>query len=504
MQKQAPSAARLLGMAFFALSCFGLLTFLWVSFGGSIPLKANKYELRVNFPEATTLAEQADVRIAGVTVGKMTKKDLDRGGNRTRSVLSINRRYAPLPRDTRAILRQKTLLGETFVELSPGHKSAGYLPDHAILPDAQVEPTVELDEILRTFDPQTKAAFQNWVRSSALQIKGTAPQDFNDALGNLAGFAQDGADVFHVLDDQHVEVRQLIKNTGVVFAALNERKGQLRDLIVNSQRTFSATAAEQDALATTFAIFPTFLDESRLTAARLERFSVNTRPLVDELKPVADNLGPTVRDLSSLSPDLVTLFTHLKPVIAAAPRTLPQASRFLKGARPVLEALHPFLQELNPIVSFVNYDQQSVANFISEAAAALNYRINGEPNTHMLPQLGIISPNQSLSFNSKSVPTWARGGAYPAPNARDRAMPLGVIESFDCHDTGQPGLGTKRNPTDHTEDPEGFEMPPCFTQPKFLYDNKFFPFLEHGEVYTKPPPTNSLRGRWPATPNTHP
>src|SRR3954465_10083294 len=116
MQKETPSAARLIGMAAFALSCFGILLFLWVSFGGSIPLKAKKYELRVSFPEATTLAEQADVRIAGVAGGKRLRKDLDKGGNRTRVILSINSRYAPLPKDTHAILRQKTLLGETFVE----------------------------------------------------------------------------------------------------------------------------------------------------------------------------------------------------------------------------------------------------------------------------------------------------------------------------------------------------------------------------------------------------
>src|SRR5215212_2503984 len=184
MQKQAPSAARLLGMAFFALSCFGLLTFLWISFGGAVPLKANKYELRVSFPEATTLAEQADVRLSGVTIGKVRSKDLDKGANRTRVLLDINRRYAPLAKDTRAILRQKTLLGETFVELTPGHPSTGKLADHAILPNGQVEPTVELDEILRVFDPVTKAAFRDWVQQSSQQIQGTAPQDFNDALGN--------------------------------------------------------------------------------------------------------------------------------------------------------------------------------------------------------------------------------------------------------------------------------------------------------------------------------
>ena len=498
MQKQAPSVARLLGMAVFALSCFGILLFLWISFGGSVPLKANKYELRVSFPEATTLAEQADVRIAGVSIGKVRKKDLDRGGNRTRVILDINHRYAPLPKDTRAILRQKTLLGETFVELTPGHPDKGTQADHAILPNGQVEPTVELDEILRTFDPGTKAAFRDWVQESGLQIKGTAAQDLNDALGNLAGFAQDGATLLQVLDEQHVAVRQLVKNTGVVFGALNERKGQLRQLIVNSERTFSATASQDRALADTFRIFPVFLDESRATADRLERFAKNTDPLVKALKPVADNLGPTVRDLGALSPDLESLFIHLKPVIREAPRTLPEASRFLRGASPVVDALHVFLPELNPILSFLNFDQQIVAHFLVDGAAALNHRINNEPGTHVLPQFGIIN-GRSLS-NSGSIPDWARGNAYIAPNTYDRAIPLGAIESFTCENAG----GVKRNPTDKGT-PLGSELPPCFQQPKFLYSNTFYPLLDKkGQIYTGDPPTYSLGGLFPANPNTHP
>jgi hypothetical protein len=39
MQKQAPTLGRLLVMVGFALSCFGLLLFLWLAFGGPIPLK---------------------------------------------------------------------------------------------------------------------------------------------------------------------------------------------------------------------------------------------------------------------------------------------------------------------------------------------------------------------------------------------------------------------------------------------------------------------------------
>src|SRR3954463_1323606 len=120
MQKSTPSVAQLLTMVVFALTCFGLLLFLWLSFGGPIPLKPKGYRVQVAFPEATTLAQEADVRIAGVSVGKVRKLDIDRGPNRTLATLELDSAYAPLHGDAKAILRQKTLLGETYVQLAPG------------------------------------------------------------------------------------------------------------------------------------------------------------------------------------------------------------------------------------------------------------------------------------------------------------------------------------------------------------------------------------------------
>jgi virulence factor Mce-like protein len=494
MQKEGPSLGRIGAMVIFALSCFGLLTFLWISFGGTVPLKPKQYQLTVNFPEATTLAEAADVRIAGVTVGKVRSKALDKGLNRTRVVLKIDPKYAPIPKDSKAILRQKTLLGETFVELSPGNPAAGKLADGGTLGNAQVEKTVELDEILRIFDPSTKKAFQNWVQESAKTISGTAPEDLNNALGNLAGFAQDGASVLQVLDTQSTAVRQLIKNTGVVFGALNERKGQLRQLIVNSDRTFSALQSEQVALADTFRVFPTFLDESKVTLARLEDFSRNTDPLVNDLKPVADDLGPTVRDLGALAPDLETFFRRLPPVIRSSKTDLPAAAKFIRGARPVFKGLHVFLPQLNPILSYWNFDQDRIAHFISANGVADHYNVapqsNGIPG-YALGQFGINS-DESIMLRTQRPPG-ERGNAYLAPNAYNRAVPLGVIESFDCKPSG----GEVKNPSD-----TGFEqIAPCFVQPKSLYDNRYFPHLNPGHVRLKPPPRGTTAGNKTADPN---
>ena len=69
MIKEPPSLARMIAMVVFALSCFGLLIFLWLSFGGPIPLKPQDYRLKVHVPEAATLANEADVRMSGITIG---------------------------------------------------------------------------------------------------------------------------------------------------------------------------------------------------------------------------------------------------------------------------------------------------------------------------------------------------------------------------------------------------------------------------------------------------
>ncbi len=177
-------------MVIFAFSCFSLLLFLWLSFGGSIPLKPKGYRFMVSFPEATTLADEADVRVAGVSVGQVKDIVRDPAGNRTLATVEMDRAYAPVNKDAKAILRQKTLLGETYVEMTLGHAKAGKIAEDGRLSNARVEPAVELDEVLELFPPKTRADFRRWQANSAASIKGRG-QDLNSALGNIAGFSDE-------------------------------------------------------------------------------------------------------------------------------------------------------------------------------------------------------------------------------------------------------------------------------------------------------------------------
>src|SRR5919199_767092 len=130
MQKQAPAIGRILVAIGFALSCFGLILFLWIAFGGPIPLKSKSYEITAYFPEATQLAKESDVRIGGVSVGKVKSIELApedkrvQGADTTQATIEIEPQFAPISSDARAILRQKTLLGETYIEITPGSQNA--------------------------------------------------------------------------------------------------------------------------------------------------------------------------------------------------------------------------------------------------------------------------------------------------------------------------------------------------------------------------------------------
>ena len=56
MATRPPTAARILIAVGFTISCFALALFLWLTFGGTIPLKPESYRFTVPFDEATQLA----------------------------------------------------------------------------------------------------------------------------------------------------------------------------------------------------------------------------------------------------------------------------------------------------------------------------------------------------------------------------------------------------------------------------------------------------------------
>ena len=371
METRPPTFGRIAIAAGFALSCFGLLLFLWLAFGGPVPLKPKSYRFDVHFDEASQLAVESDVRISGVSVGKVKGIELADDGLAD-ATIEIDPKYAPIPTDTRTMLRQKTLLGETYVELTPGSSDAPPLPEGGTLPEANVSDAVQLDEIFRAFDEPTRAAFQTWMADAAVAFKGRGI-DLNAALGNLDQFAERGDDLLRVLDSQRLAVKKLLADGGATFDAISKQPDQLRGLINNTEAVFSTTAARDTEIREIFQALPTFLDESKLTLNRLAEFSTDTNPLVTQLQPVARQLSGTFLALQRLSPELERFFNGLRPVIKRAEPGFSSLRTILDDQLPpFLGDLEPSFDQLIPILDTVNRYRGEVTAFLANTSSALN------------------------------------------------------------------------------------------------------------------------------------
>lgn len=494
MIKQAPRPLHLLAMVTFVAACVGVLLYLWLSFGGVVPLKSEGYRFDVRFPEATQLAEQSDVRIAGVPVGKVVK--IEPGPrNTTEATLELESRYAPVAEDARAMLRQKSLLGETFVDLAPGDRSGGTVPDGGLLAESAVAPTVELDEIFRTFDDDTQQAFRTWMQSQAIAVNRRGV-DINATFGNLPEFAEAGDEILIELHAQSRAVSETIRGTGDFFSALSERDGQLARLIAESNRLFQVTAARNREFAAIWEELPRFSRESRLTLPRLTRFAENARPVVRQLQPAARAMGPAFAALQELSPEFESFFEGLGPTITASRRGVPALESLMEDFPPLLADFEPFLRNFNPLIETLWRNRRDVTSFFGNVTASSLGRQQqlierNPPRSDRIHYLRVTSPlsPQGLSYYPRRLGQ-TRANAYIGPDGLEH-LPEG-LRMFDTRscENGDPAPPAGDTPeleelrafvfrTDpDVNDGRDVARPPCIPQGDYPGFDTQFPQLE--------------------------
>jgi phospholipid/cholesterol/gamma-HCH transport system substrate-binding protein len=457
-------------MVAFAASCIGLLLFLWISFGGTIPFAAEGYRFSVEFNQAIELSPQSDVRISGVSVGKVSSVSLDTKTGLSRAVIQIDSQYAPRPADTRAILRAKSLLGETYVDLSPGAENGPKIPDGGSIPQAQVAPTVQLDQILSAFDPATRRAFEVWQQQDGVALTNRG-EDFNAAIAELYPFATNVESVLTVLNHDSAATTALLHDTGQVFSAISRSPSALKGFIRNSNGVFSATAAQDTALANSIRAFPGFLVATRETIARLNTFAANAKPLIDELRPAAVQLSPALIETAVVAPELKAVLTDIGPVTAASGAGIPAFEQFLNGSVPWIKRLTPYLGNLVPIFNYINVYRRELAAFFANSTATTQgeqLNVSSTAGAHYLRISNPVNPEVLTAYPHRLDSN--RAAPYIAPGGYSQlAQGLSVFDSALCTSNAQPTIGPSISPsiaailraTYYTATPGG---PPCKAQ----------------------------------------
>jgi phospholipid/cholesterol/gamma-HCH transport system substrate-binding protein len=435
MVTQAPKKMAVFAAIAFSLSCIGLIIFVWTQFGGTIPFAPQGYRVKALFQETGLLVPKADVRISGVNVGRVAS--VEARGLNSLVTLDIYHQYSPIPADTRAVLRQKTLLGEAYVELSAGNGASPKLPDLGTIPTSHIARTQALDQVLGSFDTQTQHNLQKLLIGTGEALAGRG-QALNDAIGNLDPAVTELAAVVGVLNSQSVNLRSLIANGSTVLNTLGARGSDLQTLVTAGDQVFSATATENAALRSTVNATAPFLTQLRTTLGTLNTTLGIAKPSLHALRPVAPLLTPALRELSAVTGPALNVIHAAPPLLSASKRALPAIGAFARAFRPGVDALLPAAQQIVPVIKYINVDRTELVAAMSNLAAAL--QATSAANTpggsaHYLRAVATVG-SDSIFGASVRAPSNRNNTYYPPGSLADIAN--GGLKSATCANTSNP------------------------------------------------------------------
>lgn len=411
------------GVVGFVLACTLAIFFSWTRFGGELPLTPKGYRFTIAFPEARTLVANASVRIAGVPVGRVA--EVKATEDRTLAIVELEPRYAPLPSDARAIVRTKTPLGESYIELTPGTRDAAKIPEGGTLDARNVRSAQQLEAVLGSFDKPTRKAFRTLVTDVRASLDGKAP-DLNAALGASGPAIEDLGVLAQAIDAQSGDVRGLVSQTGAALRVISRRPDDLRGLVRGSAALLDATADSNRQLEATVRALVPFTGALRTTMPELDRTLRLAAPTLRTLRPVIPLLRPALRQADALAPVTARLFADLRPTLRSVRRASPAATRLLNAVRPLGEVLDENGREAVPGLQLAGaYKDDFVADFAS-GAAAFNYtKSAGDGRTSRYVR-GALASVPELTVGVKERQASSRFNPYPAPNR------TGNLKSIVC------------------------------------------------------------------------
>lgn len=252
----------------FAAVIIALLAYSTIKVSDRGVISTGSYELSVTLDNVTGLKMKAPVELAGVPVGAIKRVELlDIGKAR---VLILIDKGVKLPLDSKAVLRTRGFLGETYVELVPGRPGGAYIEDGEEI--ASMGHTGDMNSLINSMNLIAKD-IKTVTGSLAEAQEGTEGAPINRIVENLESFTKAIRDL--TISSQG-NIESLATNMAVVAS-------EMRAMVVQSRKDIETSLAAIASVAGK-------IDRGEGTVGRL----INDDETVEKLNEVADNLNETL------------------------------------------------------------------------------------------------------------------------------------------------------------------------------------------------------------------
>ncbi|MFT5222590.1 MAG: phospholipid/cholesterol/gamma-HCH transport system substrate-binding protein [Glaciecola sp.] len=266
---------RLPGLKFLMFSLICLAFSVWlvavignVSIGGRVSYSAE-------FTDVSNMLPNDQVKVAGVSVGKVTAINVLPGGT-ARVDFEVDS-TVPVTTDSTLEIRWRDVIQLRFLYVVPGTGPAAG-PDTAF-PLAQTSGPADLNLLLQRLTPVMRA-LDPQIANLVTEALQTA---LVDRVDEVRALLRDGAQLTQTLASRDQQLRSLLSNSALVVDAYADREQELRGLLDSFADVSTTVAARNDTLET--AVLSLADAQSQLRRL-VEANDGNVRGALDELEAI--------------------------------------------------------------------------------------------------------------------------------------------------------------------------------------------------------------------------
>lgn len=279
------------------LIAFAVITLLGVSYVGARYAQLDRLVVDDSYTVAATFADSggifagAEVTYRGVTVGRVDELRLNDDG--VDAMLKIDNGAEPIPADTRAVVGNRSAVGEQYVELQPETDAGPFLEDGSTIPVEMTEIPISSTKLLTSTSKLAESVDKQDLKTVVSEL-GQAFVGTGDDLGQII----DTSTSFIETANANFDLTQaLIEDSNVVLGTQLDKASAIRsfardlsllsDTLVTSDKDLRRVIANGGATATELR---TFLEENEVDLAGLINNLVTTGEVTTKYLPAQEML----------------------------------------------------------------------------------------------------------------------------------------------------------------------------------------------------------------------
>jgi virulence factor Mce-like protein len=348
----------------------GAITTLVVVIGVFLAYNANAglpfiptFEFNVDTPDAARLVKGNDVREGGFRVGQVAEITPVRGGGAELKI-KLDKKAAPVPKDSTIIIRPRSALGLKYLELVRGSSPVALRAGATITASdrAAVVPP-EFDDLFNTFDVKTRENIDTNLETfgGGLATRGIA---LNRAIASLPKLLRDLVPVTRTLSDPNTRLVRFLRELDDAARIVAPLADTFARGFTAGADTFEALSRDPAALKATISESPATLDEGIRSLPAMQPFLRHLAAISGDLRGTAREVRrsvpglnrallagtPALRHLPQLNHDLTTALRALRDFSRS-----PTTNITLDGLAATFATLNPTLRFLGPQITVCNY-----------------------------------------------------------------------------------------------------------------------------------------------------